>query len=367
MNQPLIDALPREKPLVILSFGFYPVIRPLLQAAGLSRATLICSRTLTRLENLRVTGKPAALQKYVPGWDLQRTLFITDSTDDDAVAEIVGKAHIVPWCPVADPAFKGYYLPLRYTVEGKYADRRYFTYQILQEDFALLLLAYSFSAYYVLSLGFLLLSLYTIYEIGYYKNDHEAAAKETNPVVSDAARNFPAHPRFKPWLGALIFGGIGISFATPLYAQPLYGSVLLAGWMLLLVGVYSLFWVFNHLAPINRIFIFPLLHTLKTFSFLFFVPLTLIGALLLAAQVLSISANYLLYRWGGNLQCFNRQAARLFLFGVFAMVLYANIFPVAFSADPIRPTLILVWGMIRTIENAYHKNILRIIAEFVKR
>lgn len=363
MNQQLLDTLPPDKPLIILSFGFHHIIHPILHATGLSKATLICSRTGPHFENLRVSGKPAALKKYAPHCVLERALFLTDSEDDDDVVQSVAKAHVTEWCPPTTPAFKGYYLPMRYTVEGKYANRRYFTYQIVQEDFVLLLLAYSFSLPHVVSLWFLFLSLYAIYEIGYYENDHVAAAREAKPIVSDAAHSFASHPRFKPWVWAFLLGLVGIVFALDKF--PLVVS--LVGWFGILAGGRLIFFAFNRLAPKKRTIIFPLLHILKTFSFVLFIPLTLLGALLLAAQVMSISINYIIYRFGDNLARFNRQAWRLILFMALVGIVFAVDLPATLSSNPVRFGLIVTWGSVRAVENAKHQNIVRIIGGYLKK
>jgi len=363
MNQLLLDALPADKPVIVLSHGFQHIIAPILQAAGLSQAVLIASRTGPYFENLRISGKLEALKKYAPECDLQTTLFITDSSDDDAVVQAVQISHVVEWCTSVAPVFDGYYLPMRYTVEGKYANRRYFTYQIVQEDFALLLLAYSFSGSYALSLWFLFLSLYAIYEIGYYENDHVAATSETKPVVSDAALKFSSHPRFKPWIWAFIFGIIGVAFSVSTVSSFLSGLVSFGGWLTILVGVYITFYVFNRLAPRKRMFIFPLLHILKTFSFILIIPITIIGTLLLAAQVMSISINYIIYRFEGNLEHFNRQAWRLILFLALAGIVFITVPCYISVTSPVRFSLIVVWSLIRTVERARHKNIARIIME----
>jgi len=134
----------------------------------------------------------------------------------------------------------------------------------------------------------------------------------------------------------------------------------------ILVSVYSAFYVFNRIGPRKRIPVFPLLHILKTFSFVVILPLTLIGILLLAAQVLSISTNYLIYRLGGKLEKFNRQLWRMLFFLVCCIAVYIVVTPTLSTNDYIRFALIIVWGALRTVEAAYHKNILRIIGEMVK-
>ncbi|HDP35030.1 MAG TPA: haloacid dehalogenase-like hydrolase [Candidatus Hydrogenedentes bacterium] len=365
MNRKLVDALPPDKPLVVLSYGFRHIIKPILDAAGLEQAILICSRIAPRPENLRATGKPAALEKYAPHCNPAQTLFITDSHDDDAVAALVKTARVVQWVPYAPPAFEGYYVPMRYTVEGKYADARYFTYQILLEDFALLLLAYAFSPWYAAALWFLFLSLYAVYEIGYYENDHVAAAREAKPVVSDAARRFAAPPRLEPWLWAFLSGGIGI-----LLARHSVWSATLARdfglWCAVLICVRGVFFAFNRLAPINRVPLFPLLHTLKTFSFVLFIPVTLVGALLLIAQVASISLNYVIYRFGCNLDRFNRHTWRLLLFLAMLAVAIALAPTDVNAAVRIRIGIILLWCAVRAIERARRRNIVGIVIDKIR-
>ena len=359
INVPLLESLPDDKPIIVVSHGFHHSIRPMLDAVGLSRAEIVASRALPPFRNLRLEGKFHALDQ-----DIKNALFITDK--DDEPAEAVAKSYPIEWCPPTPPPFDGYYVPLRYTVEGKYANRRYFTYQILQEDFALLLLAYAFSPLYVVGLWFLFLSLYAIYEIGYFDNDHIAARKEEKPVVSEAALQFASHPRIKPWVWSFILAACGI---LPLYyAGDISFSLptTLFVWLVILVSVYSAFYVFNRISPRKRIPVFPLLHILKTFSFVVILPLTLIGILLLAAQVLSISTNYLIYRLGGKLEKFNRQLWRMLFFLVCCIAVYIVVTPTLSTNDYIRFALIIVWGALRTVEAAYHKNILRIIGEMVK-
>ena len=177
-------------------------------------------------------------------------------------------------------ALDGYYVPLRYTVEGKYANRRYFTYQILQEDFALLLLAYAFSPLYAVGLWFLFLSLYAIYEIGYFDNDHIAALKEEKPMVSEEAHQFDTHPRIKPWLWSLILAACGILLIYFAGYTVLVLPAAFLAWLVILVIVYSVFYVFNRISPRRRIVVFPQLHILKTFLYSHY-SLTLIGFLCL--------------------------------------------------------------------------------------
>ena len=372
MNRALLGALGPEQNVIVLSYGFGHVIRPLLNAAGLEKAVLIASSVFPPMKNLRTGGKPDALEQVLPrdAWD--RALFVTDSEEDAPIYEAIPRSYLVQWRTQAPPAFTGYYLPFRYTVEAKYPDSRYFTRQIVLEDFALLLLAYAFSWQYAGALACLFVSLYAIYEIGYYDNDHVAPAYEEKPVVSEAAKRYPAFPRIRPWLWAAGMAALGVGLARPEYLLHPWNlkwafALEYGCWMALLAGVYLVFRTFNRRPPHKRLLLFPMLHVLKTFSFAMLVPLTILGALLLAGQVLSISMNYFIYRHGGDWQRFNRQAARMAVFLPPAALVWLALPAGSLGAGPARWTLILAWGAMRSLEQARRKNILRIAAELFQR
>lgn len=371
MNRELTGALPPDSHVVVLSYGFYHVIAPLLEGMDLADAPLVSSRMWPYLENLRVRGKREALARHVPVSQWDAALFVTDSDDDNDVLEAVADAHVVQWGTTATCAFSGLYVPLRYTVEGKYPHSRYFTYQIVLEDFFLLLLAYAFAWHYAVALWWLFLSLYTIYEIGHYDNDHRAAASEKAPAVSRESQNFPALPRYKPWLYAGLFALTGIAFAgracpfrliavNPLWLRDM------GLWVLLLIALDVVFRLFNRTAPMWRVYLFPVLHLFKTFAFVLFVPLPLLGAMLLAAQVLSISGNYVLYRHDGDVDRFNRQAWRMICFIVLVVACAAAVPGFITRGDGTRLAFIVGWGVIRSYERTKRMNILRIMAGAMK-
>lgn len=368
MNHALLSQLRPEHKIIILSYGFHPIIHPLLYAAGLNNYTLVCSKFYPWGSNLRVAGKLNALEKVLPrsAWD--QTVFITDSQDDTEIIKAIPHSYLVQWCPLGTPAFQGWYVPFRYTLEGKYPNSRYFTYQIVLEDLALLWMAYAFSFYYMAALTLLFFSLYCIYERGYYDNDHVAPTYESEPVISEQSRSFLSFPKVKPWLWAACFALVGIFLARPEYTAHLWRlkwAFLLdfTCWGLLLGIVFFVFWVFNRRPPQQRIFIFPLLHVFKTFSFAMMIPLTMVGALLLTAQVLSISRNYFIYRRGGDWRSQNRHAWRLgiFLLLVFGLWLVAP--RSTLDTRVVRWAIILLWSIVRSLEQAYRKNIVRLILE----
>ena len=368
MNHALLNVLAPGRPVIVLSYGFRHIIAPILKAAGLSEATLVCSNAVPPFDNLRVAGKLKALEAVLPAAEWEHTLFITDSEDDAEVIEAIPGSRVLHWGTNPTPAFTGLYVPLRYTVEGKYPSCRYFTTQIVLEDLALLWLAYAFSWHYAAALAGLFLSLYTIYEIGYYDNDRVAVSYEAVPVVSEAAKRFVGFSKIKAWMWAFFFSVAGIFCArlhlfVRLYRGPFPFLFSLICWFALLGGLYLVFYCFNRLSPRKRILLFPLLHGFKTFAFILFVPLTLPGVLLLTAQVVSISATYWIYRLGGVWQRFNRQAWRLALFLLFAATAWCALPGGLAGTGYLRWLLILLWGSVRALEQATHKNILRFVVE----
>ena len=103
---------------------------------------LIASSAFSPARNLRQRGKVAALLKKLTPDRLKTAYFVTDSRDDQEVIDHAGRSALIQWAPYPSQAFARTYVPLRYAVQGKYADRKYFKTQILQEDLAIWLLAY---------------------------------------------------------------------------------------------------------------------------------------------------------------------------------------------------------------------------------
>lgn len=368
MNRWLLDRLPEGKEVTVISFGFAPIIRPLLDHAGLKDFKLIASEPGAASGNLRKKGKGAALKEHLPESRWEETLFITDSEDDAELLESMPHGRLIAWTAHTAPAFRKLYLPFRYTVEGKYAGSRYFTYQILLEDLLLIFLAYSLGWSAAGAMVLLFLSVYCIYEIGYYENDHRAAQSEKHPVVSREAAAFSPLPPLRPWLWALLSAALGMIFFFPVTLSASAGlwrswAIGLGFWTVLLLSLRSIFWLFNRLKPAFRVPLFPLLHCFKVFPYALCIPLHLPGVILLFSQVISISMNYAAYRWLPTPRRLNRQAWRLVIFLLLAgttLVLYPER-----MASPFLGwwPLVLLWSGIRALEHACHKNIVLILGE----
>ena len=80
-------------------------------------------------------------------------------------------------------------------------------------------------------------------------------------------------------------------------------------------------------------------------------------------MIVSISANYFLYRLGGTWRRFRRQGFRLLVFVAGAGLLWLVVPATVTDASRVRWTLILLWCFIRLLEEAKHKNILRLVKD----
>ncbi len=148
---------------------------------------------------------PLVVAKLGPGI-IERALVLTDSEQD---AELLAASAVplrVIW-PQARfrPAHSGVYLPGQYISQVKHRGERYLFRGILQEDFALWVLAsltFTQPLLHIVGLLFLLLSFWAIYERGYVDNDSIAARFEREPALSKAYFESPvATPRAMPGFG----------------------------------------------------------------------------------------------------------------------------------------------------------------------
>jgi hypothetical protein len=96
--------------------------------------------------------------------------------------------------------------------------------------------------------------------------------------------------------------------------------IALAWWTGLLVGVRLLFAGYNRVSPEARLFYYPVLQLARVVGFaVLLVPSSAAGVLLLIAQWLRQSTNYLVYRLGGREPDFRRQRYRLIVVGCLAL------------------------------------------------
>ncbi len=368
MNRPLVEAVAAGTPaeVIVVSFGMHHVIHPMLAALPFD-VTLAACRMGVPPDNLRVRGKVAALQEILPPDTAGNAVYVTDSREEKAVAAYVGAAYTVQWAPYKPRAFARLYVPMRYAVAGKYAGRNYLWNQILQEDLLVVLLAYAFAPAYAAALGLLFLSLYAIYERGYYHNDFAAAPREERPTRNEQTMFFTNYPINRAWVWAGVFGVVGIAM---LHLGGTFDPAVFVrdavAWGAMLLVLHGLFAAFNAMAPRRRIAVFPLLHGMKTFAFAVVIPLTLLGALLLLAQVACQSVNYIIYRRGGDWERFNQHTFRLLFF--VALLIPASVLHPALPEGLLgwRGALICAWMALRIAERASGTGLRRVLLGLVR-
>jgi phosphoserine phosphatase len=358
VNGALSEAVAESKPkrVVILSLGMEHVIKPMAKALPYAAEVIACRAGL-RPQNLRKHGKVRALKAALSEDEIAQSVYVTDSPEDLEVCGEIRPSYLVQWTPYPEKAFHDFYMPFRYVLQGKYPNRRYFRNQLVKEEYLLLLLAYAFSPVNCIVLALLYASMYCVYELGYWYNDHRASRKEKKPTLSKGAAKFKTYPIQRAWIWAIGFGAAGIMVAhwadTPLRGdEPTFHSVL---WGAVLFGLYASFAIFNRLDPYRRLYMFPWLHSFKVFACAALVPVTALGILLLTAQATSQIGVYLIYRHRGEVKRYNRQTFRAIFFVVFTIAALAfapERYSLFFSVQAV---LILLWLAWRIVERVFNK------------
>jgi hypothetical protein len=306
-NMQLISALNKrflalncEAP-VIVTAGFEAIVAPLVAALMPDSPQVIATRHSVFAD--RLAGKVQLIVAKLGLGIIERALVITDSEQD---AELLAASAVplrVIW-PRARfrPAHSGVYLPGQYISQVKHRGERYFTQGILQEDFALWVLAsLTFTQQpllHIIGLLFLLLSFWAIYERGYVDNDGIAARFEREPALSEAYFESPvATPRAAPWVWAAASGATG----TLILRGPNMGGVYAFGaWMAVLLATYGFFLTYNRSDKQTRIWWYGGLQLARAAAFVAVVSVSVIGALAIGAHVLAKWVPYYVYRQGNN-------------------------------------------------------------------
>jgi hypothetical protein len=137
---------------------------------------------------------------------VELALALSDSVQDAPLLQRCRSGLLVQW-PEArfEAALRQVYLPGQYISRVKHPGQRYILRAILQEDFALWLLASLGLAWnplwHCIGLGLLLISFWAIYEQGYADNDRCGMRYEEEPKLSVEFFAEEAPPRLvEPWL-----------------------------------------------------------------------------------------------------------------------------------------------------------------------
>lgn len=297
-NVPLrAAALPRE--VVIVTSGFLPVVAPLVAALGLGRAEIVAVRVFVPGD--RRAGKLALALRQLGAERLRDAVLITDSADDAALLDRVGRGALTLW-PGARfrPAFADLYVPGRYVATVKRPGTGYVRRAILQDDLPMwLACSMPLAAQPALHLGgiaLLLLSFWAVYEQGYVDNDLVAQRLEADPQLSAAfAGSELARNRPEPWIWAALSGLAGVALLTPAGGSPLWGCGI---WAALLAAVALGFRWFNRLDKATRLWPFAALQLARGGAFAVLVPVAPVTAAAVGAYVIEKWLPYFVYRTG---------------------------------------------------------------------
>jgi hypothetical protein len=294
-----VRAMDCEAP-VIVTVGFEAIVAPLVAALMPDLPQVIATRHSVFAD--RLAGKVQLIVARLGSGIIGRALVITDSEQDVELLAASAVPLRITW-PRARfrAALSGVYLPGQYISQVKHRGERYLTRAILQEDFALWVLAsvtYTQPLLHIVGLLFLLLSFWAIYERGYVDNDSIAARFEREPALSEAYfESTVATPRAEPWVWAVASGAIG----TLILRGPDLGGVYAFGaWMAALLATYGVFLAYNRSDKQTRIWWYGGLQLARGAAFVAVVSVSVIGSLAIGAQVLAKWVPYYVYRQGNH-------------------------------------------------------------------
>lgn len=297
VNQPIREVLAARKDAVIATLGFEPVVRPLLDAMRLSEHRLVACEMGSFRD--RKAGKLALVRAAIGEEEVQRAAVLTDSADDQDILDVCARPVLVKW-PFARfvPAHRGTYLPLEYTHRIKRPGLNYIQRSILGDDYMVWLVASiviaSAPITHAIGLLLLIVSFWTIYELGYVDNDRMGELHEANPTLTSEYHQIPVTTSFaQAWIWALGFGAAGVAVIERDFATWMTGF---ASWAGVLVATYAIYLLYNRVDKGSRIWLYGLLQVARAASFVVVVPVTAFGAIALAAHAISRWFLYFVYR-----------------------------------------------------------------------
>jgi len=350
INQPIRQLLESRRDAVIATLGFEPVVKPLLKAMGLGEHRLVaCKMGSFRDRN---AGKLALVSTAIGEDAVQRSAVLTDSVDDQDILDSCARPLLVKW-PAARfvPAQRGTYLPLEYTHRIKRPGLGFVQRAILGDDYMVWVIASIVIAAAPLShaigLLLLILSFWTIYELGYVDNDRMGERYEANPTLTAEYHREPVATSFsQAWIWALGLGAAGVAVLERELTPWLTGF---AAWTAALVGTYAVYLLYNRVDKSSRIWLYGLLQLARAGSLLVVVPVTSFGAIALAAHALSRWFLYFLYRvtkrdWPLEVPA---NVVRLFTFVLLAAPLALGVTPPVDQAAVLTAVIVLVWFTLR--------------------
>lgn len=322
--------------LTIISFGMRLVIGALVSGSRFANVRIIATPLWSGLARFHRGKRDLAIE--VLGWETARAATLLTDSDDDA--------DLLAYCRngiLIAPQGEGYlarehlFLPCRYMATVKFT-RSFVLDQLLLVDAALYVISTShdfrsFLARLVIC-PFFVLSQTCVYEMGYFENDMYAAKHEAAPVLGSRVARYRNYPiRFAGWLWSAILAAAG--FATSLMLGEIAKGDILGmciKWATVLIGIRLLFFIYNRLRTTERTVAYPFLQLLKYGAILAIFPATIIGLLLVLAQIVMMWMNYILYRLGGATKDFQKEQVRTLLFVFSVLLFYAGTRATIFAA-----------------------------------
>lgn len=332
-NQRLVKILtePSNSRIIIATLGFDWIVNPMFKHLPFAPDGVISCRFLQGGFDRR-RGKHELAKAALSQEELDNAAVITDSMDDEQLLNIVGAPYFIRW-PEAKyvPAMSDAYIPFLYLEKAKRPGEQYFVRNVFGDDWLALVFAVAWISPNPLlqgiSLIFLVLSFWCIYEFGYADNDFVAERYEDKPTLSETYQRYLN--RMKLWpasLWAVIFAIPGlfvhefIKFQSDLFNPDL--EILKAigidaiAWCAFLFVVWLSFWGYNRIDKQTRVWLYFVLQIHKCFGFLVVATTNIAGVMLFAAQVLARWIGYIVYRLGKQAKWmdFPGELFRCFLF-----------------------------------------------------
>jgi phosphoserine phosphatase len=357
-NAMLLQALNKNpnSQLILATQGFDFIVRPICKHLPLSVSKIIACR-FWRGARDRNRGKNLLIQSRLSEDLVTSAIAVTDSIDDASLLASVSSPCLVTW-PTAQyvPAMADIYIPLLYTERVKLPDQKYFFKVIVAEDLLFLILGTSWLSdrpiLHAISLLFLMLSFWCIYEIGYMENDLIAEKFEKDPALSENYYYYKKRINlWQPWFWAILLAIPGIVLLESIKLVPSIASLdqfnqlnqvsLLTDmgfWLGLLIVLRATYWIYNRIDKTTRMWLYPVLQVYKCFGFLCLTVTNLVGSMLFVAQVLSRWLPYIIYRYSRTQWLDNmKNIGQLLRWLLFAFMLAA----VAIGTQ--NPSLLINW------------------------
>jgi hypothetical protein len=304
-NRTISDAVSAESKQnsVILTFGTRFVIKAMLKDSDWAKSLLIANPFLSRL-NYFSMGKLDLAKNHLSNPRLRSATFITDSEDDKDLLDYSRNGILInPQGNINNTEYTSYF-PLRYTANVKYP-RRYVFDQLVFVDILLLILSCNFNAvaWYVplIIVPLLFTAVMCIYELGYYENDMMAAVNEVKPTLGDRVDMYRQYPIAEGWLWAATLSIVGLTITAALqdWDAARFGIVAV-GWATALIVIRAIFRLYNQIGADHRINFYMLLQLCKYTPLAIVLPISVLGAVILASQAVTMWIHYIVYRSGGK-------------------------------------------------------------------